>query len=52
MAVLAIILFLCGFALCHGSGWYIVAGLACFGLGAWIGAKANKTEEEKNNPRI
>lgn len=52
MGILAVLLFLCGFVLCHGSGWCIVVGLACFACAVWLGAKENRAEEEDNNTYI
>lgn len=52
MGILAVILFFCGFALLHGSGWYIVGGLACLVCAGFIGAKLSRKDEEEINPYI
>lgn len=50
--ILAVILFFCGFALCHGSGWCIVVGLACLVGAGLIGAKLSQKDEEEADPYI
>lgn len=52
MGILAVIAFLLAFVLCHGSGWCVVAGLACLVCAGCIGAKLSRKDEEEANPYI
>lgn len=52
MGILAVILFFCGFALLHGSGWFWVVGLVCLVCAGLIGAKLSRKDEEETNPYI